>query len=75
MAEQFNSLESFEALHNDLLALSESRFSNLARLHAQLEGHIEAFRALLDKKGRNDQSRRSLATGKYCMYFAKSLQR
>jgi len=63
MTDQLNSLESFQALHADLLALSESRLSNLERLQAQLDGHIDAFRALLDKKDRNEQSRKSLTTG------------
>ena len=61
---ELHNLESLQALHADLLALSESRLSNVERLGIQLEAHIQDFKALLDKKGRNDQSRKSLATGK-----------
>jgi hypothetical protein len=60
---EVGSLESLQALYTDLLALSESRLSNLDRLGAQLDAHIQDFKNLLDKKSRNDQSRRSLATG------------
>ncbi|KAM3083833.1 hypothetical protein ACMFMG_002057 [Clarireedia jacksonii] len=64
MTEQLNSLDSLQALHSDLLALSDSRLSNLDRLAAELEAHVEAFRSLLDHKPRNDQSRKSIQTGK-----------
>jgi nuclear pore complex protein Nup205 len=63
MTEQLNSLDSLQALHSDLLALSDSRLSNLDRLAAELEAHVEAFRSLLDHKPRNDQSRKSIQTG------------
>jgi hypothetical protein len=58
-----HSLESLQALHADLLALSESRLSNVERLGIQLQAHIQDFRALLDKKARSEQSRKSLETG------------
>lgn len=57
------SLESLQALHADLLALSESRLLNIERLGIQLEAHIRDFRALLDKKPRNDKSRETLGKG------------
>ncbi len=60
---ELNSLESLQALYADLLALSESRLSSIERLGAQLDAHIRDFKALLDKKPRNEQSRQSLATG------------
>ena len=60
---ELHSLESLQALHSDLLALSESRLSNVERLGIQLEAHIQDFRALLDKKARSEQSRKSLETG------------
>lgn len=60
------SLESIQALHADLLALSESRLLHIERLGNQLEAHIKDFRDLLDKKPRKDQSRQKLATGAYC---------
>jgi nuclear pore complex protein Nup205 len=60
---ELNSLESLESLYLDLHALSESRLSNVDRLEAQLNAHIEDFKKLLDKKPRNEESRKSLATG------------
>jgi nuclear pore complex protein Nup205 len=58
-----NSLESFKALHADLVALSEAKLSDPDRLQAQIEAHIPAFRSLLDKRPRNEDSRKSMATG------------
>lgn len=60
---EMNGLESLQALYLDLFALSESRISNVDRLEAQLNAHIEDFRNLLNKKSRNEQSRKSLGTG------------
>ncbi|KAG9245395.1 nucleoporin Nup186/Nup192/Nup205 [Calycina marina] len=53
-----HSLESLQELHADLLAYSESRLLNVDRLESQLQAHVEAFKALLDKKPRNEQSRK-----------------
>ncbi|KAB8295891.1 hypothetical protein EYC80_008712 [Monilinia laxa] len=64
MAEQSSSLNEIQALHSDLLALSNSRLPNLERLAIELEAHIAAFRNLLDQKNRNEQSRKSIETGK-----------
>lgn len=61
--EALTSLESFQALYTDLLALAENRFSDFQRLGAQLEAHTADFRKLLEKRPRSDQSRTSLATG------------
>ncbi len=58
------SLESLQALHADLLALSESRLLHIERLGLQLEVHIRDFRGLLDQKSRNEQSRQKLTTGR-----------
>ena len=58
-----NSLESFQALYADLIALSEAKLSDPDRLQAQIEFHIPDFRSLLDKRPRNEQSRKSLTTG------------
>lgn len=60
------SLESIQAVHADLLALSDSRLLNIERLGDQLIAHIIEFRGLLDKKSRSDQSRQKLGTGMYC---------
>ena len=58
------SLESLQALHADLLALSESRLEHIERLELQLAAHMQEFRGLLDKKPRNEKSRQILATGR-----------
>ncbi len=60
---ELGSLESLQALYTDLLALSEDRLSNLDRLGSELDAHIQDFKNLLDKKARNDESRKILATG------------
>lgn len=60
------SLESIQAVHADLLALSDSRLLNIERLGDQLIAHVKEFRGLLDKRARNDQSRQKLGTGTYC---------
>jgi nuclear pore complex protein Nup205 len=61
--EELNSLESLQALHTDLFALSEKRLSSIERLGTEIDAHRRDFRNLLDKKPRNEQSRQSLATG------------
>lgn len=61
MSDHNHSLESLQELHADLLALSESRLSNIDRLGLELEAHVNAFRALLHKSPRNDQSRNIVA--------------
>lgn len=60
---ELNSLESLEVLYSDLLALSEKRLSSIERLAAEIDAHRRDFKNLLDKKPRNEQSRKSLATG------------
>ncbi|KAH8801581.1 nucleoporin Nup186/Nup192/Nup205 [Xylogone sp. PMI_703] len=61
---ELDSYESLQLLHADLVALSESELPNLERLLAELEARIEEFRGLLDKSSRNEQSRKSLTSGK-----------
>ncbi|RKF65646.1 Nucleoporin NUP192 [Golovinomyces cichoracearum] len=56
-------LEGLQALHADLMALSEHRLSSIERLGAQLDRYMDDFRNLLDKKARNDSSRKRLVTG------------
>lgn len=60
---ELGSLESLQALYADLVALSETRLSSIERLAAELDAHRRDFKNLLDKKSRNEQSRRSLGTG------------
>jgi nuclear pore complex protein Nup205 len=57
------SLERLEGLYQDLVAFSETRLANVERLWIELEASIEDFRKLLDKPPKNDESRKSLATG------------
>ena len=64
MTEPTTSLESLQALHADLLALTDSRLLHIERLELQLEAHMNGFRGLLDKKPRDEKSRQSLATGR-----------
>ncbi|TVY24924.1 Nucleoporin [Lachnellula hyalina] len=59
-----NSLESFQALYADLVDLSDAKLSDLNRLLLQIESSIPAFTNVLDKRTRNEESRKSLATGK-----------
>ena len=58
-----NSLESFQALYADLVDLSDAKLSDLNRLLLQIESSIPAFTNVLDKRTRNEESRKSLATG------------
>lgn len=59
-----SSLESLQALHADLLALSEERLCNVERLEVQLEAHMKDFKQLLEKKLRSEESRKKLSSGK-----------
>ena len=62
MAGQDN-LDSLRDLHQDLIALSESRLANIERLCVDLEAHIDEFKRLLDKPPRNDASRSIVLSG------------
>jgi nuclear pore complex protein Nup205 len=57
-------LAALRGLHQDLLALEESRLRNIDRLWAELEARVDEFRQLLDKPGKNDGSRKTLQSGK-----------
>lgn len=58
-----HSLEGLRGLHQDLLALSEARFTNVERLWIELESRIEEFRELLDKPPKNEKSRQTVLAG------------
>lgn len=62
---EIGSLESFQALYHNLCALPEQQFSNLDRLGAELDAHVEYFRNLLDKKAKDSASRQALSKGRY----------
>ena len=57
------SLEALKGLHRDLLAFTEARLPTVERLWVELELHVEEFRRLLDKPGKNNASRSTLAEG------------
>ncbi|KAF1996759.1 hypothetical protein P154DRAFT_472086 [Amniculicola lignicola CBS 123094] len=63
MAEE-DSLQGLQALHRDLCALIDLGLPVLDRLVQNLETRLDEFKALLDKKPRNDESRKVLAAGK-----------
>lgn len=58
-----DSLAALEGLHRDLCALIDSRLPALDRLLQNLEDHLDSFKALLDKKPKNDESRKALNSG------------
>ncbi len=64
-AMQSNSLESFQDLHAELLALSEDRLAALENLSALVRSHIQALKGLLDKKARNEHSRKIVEAGEF----------
>jgi nuclear pore complex protein Nup205 len=50
-------------LHRDLCAHIDLQLPVLERLILTLEAHLEDFKALLDKKPKNDASRQTLSAG------------
>jgi len=62
-------LAGLRGLHQDLLALEESRLRNIDRLWAELEARINEFRELLDKPAKNDASRKTLQSGELLRIF------
>lgn len=62
MAEE-DGLVALQGFHSDLVAFSENRLQDIERLVNELDGRIEEFRALLDKKGKADASRKLLQDG------------
>ncbi|KAL5350865.1 hypothetical protein ACLOAV_004436 [Pseudogymnoascus australis] len=61
---ELTDLEGLELLHRDLVAQAEQRLPNIDRLWVQLETRLDEFRRLLDKAPRNEQSRKSLDSGR-----------
>ncbi|EMC97803.1 hypothetical protein BAUCODRAFT_146420 [Baudoinia panamericana UAMH 10762] len=51
-------LHRLQCLQRDLIAFSESRLPNVARLSAELEDSIADLKRFLDQKGKNDESRK-----------------
>jgi len=59
-----DSLAVLEGLHRDLCALIDNRLPALDRLRQSLETHLDDFKALIDKKPKNDASRKALNSGR-----------
>ncbi|CAN8096727.1 unnamed protein product [Discula destructiva] len=57
-------LEALEALHRELVAVCEHRFESLHVLEQELDAHAQAFKKLLDKPPRSENSRNAVKTGK-----------
>jgi nuclear pore complex protein Nup205 len=62
------SLDAARALHQDLLAVSESRLAAVEGLFLELESRIADFKRLLDKNPKNEQSRQKLASGMFLFH-------
>jgi nuclear pore complex protein Nup205 len=58
-----DSLAGLQVLHRDLVALIELKLPVLDRLVVNLETHIDELKALVDKKPKNDASRKTLSSG------------
>ncbi|KAK5133322.1 hypothetical protein LTR08_007847 [Meristemomyces frigidus] len=54
-------LQRLRLLQSDLAAFAESRLPNVARLSAELDASIDDLKKLLEKKRRNEASRKELA--------------
>ncbi|CAK7214180.1 hypothetical protein SBRCBS47491_002061 [Sporothrix bragantina] len=59
-----STLEALQALHRELVAVSEHRYENLEALDTGLQDHAAAFRNLIDKKPRKPESRKAVESGK-----------
>ena len=64
VATTMDRLEMLQGLHEDLIAVGQSRFANIERLCSELEQHLEDFQRPLEKKPRNSSSRQTLESGK-----------
>ena len=58
-----DTVAAIQGLHQDLVALSESRLPAVEKLCYDLENNIEAFRTLLEKKPKSEASRNALVAG------------
>ncbi|KAL9081205.1 MAG: hypothetical protein Q9159_007383 [Coniocarpon cinnabarinum] len=58
-----DAVERLQALHRDLLSLSDTTIPNVAALCAELEDHLDAFRNFVKKPARNDASRNTVQNG------------
>jgi nuclear pore complex protein Nup205 len=58
-----DSLTALQGIHRDLCALIDLKLPVLDRLASNLETRLGELSALLDKKPKNDSSRKTLASG------------
>ena len=58
---------SLQDVHRDLIALTQSQLRNIDRLWTELNSHVNEFKQLLDKPPRNENSRKELFSGNYCI--------
>jgi nuclear pore complex protein Nup205 len=63
MAEPHSIQTSLHGLFQDLSAIPDGDLSNVDRLCHELETHIQDFRKLLDKPGKNNASRQAVLSG------------
>ncbi|EPE10353.1 nuclear pore complex subunit [Ophiostoma piceae UAMH 11346] len=59
-----STLEDLQALHRELVAVSEHRYDNLEALDISLQDHAAQFQKLLDKRPRKAESRKAVESGK-----------
>ncbi|CAK7265473.1 hypothetical protein SEPCBS57363_001601 [Sporothrix epigloea] len=59
-----STLEALQALHRELVALTEHRYDSLEALDIGLQSHATAFQNLIDKKPRKAESRQVVESGK-----------
>ncbi|KJR80819.1 nuclear pore complex protein Nup205 [Sporothrix schenckii 1099-18] len=59
-----STLEALQALHRELVAVSEHRYEGLEALDAGLQDHAGQFKKLIDKKPRSAESRKAVESGK-----------
>ena len=60
-----STLEDLQALHRELVAVSEHRYDNLEALDAALQDHAVQFQKLLDKRPRKAESRTAVESGEH----------
>ena len=71
-----DTVAAIQGLHQDLIALSESRLPTIDRLLLDLDAHVEALRRLLDHKPKSQESRDRIAVGMNadgCLYPSSRL--
>lgn len=65
MAELHDNLAGLRVLYQDLSALTDASIPKIERLCVELEAHIDDFRKLLDKPGKNNTSRQTVLSGEW----------